>query len=200
MKYEVKRVPLARLALNEGQIEGLPANPRQWTREDITKIAASLKETPELFELRPIIAVPFKDMNVILAGSLRFCGAKENGDKDAPAIILPEDMPVEKMQEIVIKDNGSFGAWDFDALANEWDALPLADWGVPAWNTGADIDYDSLDIDTVGSEGESKTGMQSITFVFSQEDAEIVNGYIGEYTKEGLISKIVEICRGAEVK
>ena len=32
-----------------------------------------------------------------------------------------------------MKDNGSFGAWDYDALANEWDDLPLADWGVPSW-------------------------------------------------------------------
>ena len=32
-----------------------------------------------------------------------------------------------------MKDNGSFGAWDYDALANEWDDLPLQDWGVPAW-------------------------------------------------------------------
>lgn len=133
MKYKVERIAIDKLAINEGQIEGLPANPRQWTREDIQKIAVSLKETPELFELRPIIAVPFKDTNVILAGSLRFCGARENGDKDAPTILLPVDMPVEKMKEIVIKDNGAFGAWDFDALGNEWDDLPLADWGVPAW-------------------------------------------------------------------
>lgn len=133
MNYKVQRIPLEKLSINTGQIEGLPANPRQWTREDINTIAASLKETPELFELRPIIAVPFKDTNVILAGSLRFCGARENGDKDAPTILLPADIPVAKMKEIVIKDNGAFGAWDFDALANEWDDLPLGDWGVPVW-------------------------------------------------------------------
>ena len=44
-------------------------------------------------------------------------------------------MSIAKMKEIVLKDNGSWGAWDFDALANEWDDLPLTDWGVPAWKT-----------------------------------------------------------------
>jgi hypothetical protein len=49
------------------------------------------------------------------------------------------------MKEIVLKDNGSWGAWDFDELANKWDDLPLTDWGVPAWNTG---DEEALELDT----------------------------------------------------
>ena len=32
-----------------------------------------------------------------------------------------------------MKDNGTFGAWDYDELANNWGDLPLTDWGVPAW-------------------------------------------------------------------
>jgi hypothetical protein len=37
---------------------------------------------------------------------------------------------MEKLREIVIKDNGAFGSWDYDMLANEWDDLPLSDWGI----------------------------------------------------------------------
>lgn len=54
--------------------------------------------------------------------------------KDVPCCVVPRDMSIAKMKEIVLKDNGSWGAWDFDALANEWDDLPLTDWGIPAWN------------------------------------------------------------------
>jgi hypothetical protein len=60
---------------------------------------------------------------------------REMNAKDAPCYVLPEDTPMEKLREIVIKDNGAFGSWDYDMLANEWDDLPLTDWGVPAWNT-----------------------------------------------------------------
>lgn len=137
MQLKTQRIKLAALVQNTGQIPGLPSNPRQWTKEDIDTIAKSLKETPELFEARPIIAVPFDGKYVILCGNLRYEGAKKNGDKDVPVCIIPEDTPVEKMKEIVIKDNGSFGAWDYDALANEWDDNPLGDWGVPAWDTPA---------------------------------------------------------------
>ena len=48
-----------------------------------------------------------------------------------------------------IKDNGSFGAWDFDALANEWDDLPLPEWGVPSWETST-----RMELSTEGREGE----------------------------------------------
>ena len=121
---------LSALEPNNGQIPGLPVNPRQWTRTDIDQLAKSLTETPELFEARPIIAVPHDGKYIILGGNLRDEASKANKAKEVPAIILPADTPVAKMKEIVIKDNGNFGDWDIDILANEWGDLPLNDWGV----------------------------------------------------------------------
>ena len=121
---------LSALEPNNGQIPGLPVNPRQWTRTDIDQLAKSLTETPELFEARPIIAVPHEGKYIILGGNLRYEASKANKAKEVPAIILPADTPVAKMKEIVIKDNGNFGDWDIDILANEWGDLPLNDWGV----------------------------------------------------------------------
>lgn len=128
------RIALKDLEQNTGQIPGLASNPRQWKKTEVDKIAKSLRETPELFEARPIIVIPSGDKYVILGGNLRFEGCKKNKDKDAPCFVLPEDTPIDKMREIVIKDNGSFGEWDYDALGNYWDDLPLANWGVPAWD------------------------------------------------------------------
>lgn len=130
---EIIKLKLSALEPNNGQIPGLPVNPRQWTRTDIDQLAKSLTETPELFEARPIIAVPHEGKYIILGGNLRYEASKANKAKEVPVIILPADTPVAKMKEIVIKDNGSFGAWDYDTLANEWGDLPLTDWGVPAW-------------------------------------------------------------------
>lgn len=36
----------------------------------------------------------------------------------------------EQERSVLIKDNGSWGEWDWDLLANEWDDLPLNEWGV----------------------------------------------------------------------
>ncbi len=140
---EIVKLKIQDLELNSGQIDGLPVNPREWTQSDIDSLARSLNETPELFEARPIIVVPHEKKYVILGGNLRYEASRHNKAKEVPCIILPEDTPVEKLKEIVIKDNGTWGKWSYDALANEWDDLPLADWGVPAWSKpeeGVDID------------------------------------------------------------
>jgi ParB-like chromosome segregation protein Spo0J len=67
---------------------------------------------------------------IILGGNLRYEGAKKNRMKEVPVHVLPTDLSIDKLKEIVIKDNGSFGDWDMDMLANEWDDLPLKEWGV----------------------------------------------------------------------
>lgn len=127
---EIRRIDIGLLRQNTGQIEGLPGNPRQWTQTEIDRLAKSLKETPELFDMRPLLVYLIGEEYIILGGNLRYEGAKKNKMNSCPAIVVPADTPVEKLKEIVIKDNGSFGNWDVDALANEWDDLPLDDWGV----------------------------------------------------------------------
>lgn len=131
---EIVKIALQFLEPNTGQVPGLPPNPRQWTKAEVQNIAKSLKETPELFEARPLLVFPITGGKfVILGGNLRHEGAKRNKMKEAPCIVFPEDTPPAKLKEIVIKDNGAFGSWDYDELANQWDDLPLPEWGVPAW-------------------------------------------------------------------
>lgn len=167
---ETKRLPLAKVKQNTGQIEGLPSNPREWTQTDIDRIAKSLKETPELFEARPLIVYPYNGEYVILGGNLRFEGAKKNKMKDVPVHILAEGMSIDKLKEIVIKDNGSFGAWDMDMLANEWDDLPLKDWGVDAAWDVKEVDVDLLSDDFSLPSGD-KEPFQQMTFLLADAQA-----------------------------
>ena len=132
---ETRRIKLTDLVLNEGQIAGLPTNPRQWTKTELNKLKKSIQETPELLEARGILVYPWEGKYLVLGGNMRLSALKFLKAKDVPCIVFPEDTPIDKLKEVVIKDNGSFGAWDFDQLANEWGDLPLVDWGVPAWET-----------------------------------------------------------------
>ena len=132
---EIKRIRLTDLELNKGQVEGLPSNPREWTRTDLDHLITSIKETPELLEARGLIVWPYGGKYIILGGNMRFSALREMNEVDAPCYVMPEDTPMEKLREIVIKDNGAFGSWDYDMLANEWDDLPLPEWGVPSWDT-----------------------------------------------------------------
>lgn len=140
---ERTQIAISKLKANKGQIVGLPTNPRQWSQEDVAQLAKSIEETPELLEARGIIVLPYGKEFIILGGNMRLAALKKLGHKEAPCIVLPEDTPVEKLKEIVIKDNGSFGKWDMDALGNEWDDLPLSDWGVDIpeeWGVKVDDD------------------------------------------------------------
>lgn len=132
---EFQRIRLTDLEQNKGQVEGLPSNPREWTRTDLDHLITSIKETPELLEARGLIVYPHEGKYIILGGNMRFSALREMNEVDAPCYVMPEDTPIEKLREIIIKDNGAFGSWDYDMLANEWDDLPLSDWGVPAWDT-----------------------------------------------------------------
>ena len=131
-RIEKVTLSLKDIDLNEGQIEGLPANPRNWTKEELKSLALSLTETPELFEMRCPIVVPHNGRYVVLGGNLRIAAARENKEKEVTCFVF-HSTSIEKMKEIVIKDNGSWGKWDYDALANEWSDLPLSDWGIPVW-------------------------------------------------------------------
>ena len=131
-RIEKVTLSLKDIELNEGQIEGLPANPRNWTKEELKSLALSLTETPELFEMRCPIVVPHNGRYVVLGGILRIAAARKNKEKEVTCFVF-HSTSIEKMKEIVIKDNGAWGKWDYDALANEWSDLPLSDWGIPVW-------------------------------------------------------------------
>ncbi len=101
-------------------------NPRTIKDKKFDKLVASLKKFPKMIALRPIIVNV--DM-VILGGNMRFKACVEAGFSEVP-VIIAEDLDAAEQLEFIIKDNVGFGDWDFDALANEWDELPLSDWGL----------------------------------------------------------------------
>lgn len=180
----------------------MPSNPRQWGKGELDDLVKSIRETPELLEARGLIVWPYGGKYIILGGNMRFSALREMNEVDAPCYVMPEDTPMEKLREIVIKDNGSFGSWDYDMLANEWDDLPLSDWGVPAWDTKY-VNLD-LDLDLNGKmskeEIENSVGEFAITFMFPVADRDTIEAYIDANGKGLLTSKIVELCQDVDRK
>ena len=136
MRKERKQLPLDSIELNTGQLPWLPKNPRTWTQSDIDRTAASIREDTDFLEDRPLLVTPCGEKYVAFAGNLRREGAAAAKLASVPAVVYhPEnDTDFATIKRRAMKDNGSFGAWDWDELANSWDDLPLVDWGVPAWN------------------------------------------------------------------
>ena len=103
-----------------------PDNPRLIKDDKFKKLVKSIKEFPEMTTIRPIIVD--EDM-VILGGNMRYRAMVEAGIKKIPVVVV-EGLTPEKKREFVIKDNSSFGEWNWDELANSFSTEELSDWGV----------------------------------------------------------------------
>jgi ParB-like chromosome segregation protein Spo0J len=102
-----------------------PNNPRLIKDDNFKKLVQSIKDFPEMLDIRPIVVNA--DM-VILGGNMRFKACKEAGLKEVP-IIVADNLTEEQQREFLIKDNVSGGEWDWSLLA-EWDTEQLEDWGL----------------------------------------------------------------------
>jgi site-specific DNA-methyltransferase (adenine-specific) len=108
------------------EVKSNPNNPRIIKDDKFKKLVASIKELPQMLELRPIVVN--EDM-IVLGGNMRLKACKEAGLKEIP-IIKASELNEEQQRSFIIKDNVGFGEWDWDALANEWDAEQLEEWGL----------------------------------------------------------------------
>ena len=198
---ETKRIRLTDLEINRGQVAGLPSNPRQWGKGELQDLIKSIKATPELLEARGLIVWPTENGKfVILGGNMRFSALREMGEVDAPCYVMPKDTDIQKLREIVILDNGQFGSWDYDMLANEWDDLPLCDMGVPAWETPGELNLDLNGMGFNKEDIEKINGTFQVTFNFPLDSRVVFDDYVSKYGKDELTSKIIELCQSVEVR
>jgi len=120
-----------------------PNNPRLIKDDKFKKLVQSIKDFPEMLNIRPIVVN--QDM-IILGGNMRYKACKEAGLKEVPVIIT--DLSEEKQREFLIKDNTSGGEWDWEVLANEWDVEQLEDWGLdlPDFSTDEILEDEQKDL------------------------------------------------------
>lgn len=128
-----------------------PNNPRIIKDDKFAKLVQSLKDLPEMATVRPIVVNA--DM-VVLGGNMRLKAMKEAGWKEAPVEVV--DWDEEKQRQFIIKDNVGFGEWDWDMIANEWDAEQLEEWGlyIPKFEEPVDYSNKNEEVDIDGLEGQ----------------------------------------------
>jgi len=126
------------------EVKNNPSNPRLIKDDKFRKLVKSIQEFPQMLELRPIVV---DENNIVLGGNMRLKACKEAGLKDV-FIVKAENLTEEQKQEFIVKDNVGFGEWDWDMLANEWDADKLQDWGLSTFgfedNLSNNQDYGNL--------------------------------------------------------
>jgi ParB-like chromosome segregation protein Spo0J len=124
--------------VNIKQVLPNPDNPRFIKDYKFNKLVKSIKEFPQMLDLRPIVVN--QDM-IVLGGNMRLKACEEAGLTEVP-IIFADNLTPDQEKEFIIKDNSSFGEWDWDLLANEWNVDQLADWGIDIPNFDIDNDVE----------------------------------------------------------
>lgn len=148
-----EQISLSCLELNEGQIVGIPKNPRYLKGEEHDKLKKSLKDSPELLQYKPLMVYAIEGGKfVVICGNmrLRICQELHNEGVEAfealPCFVLNKDVPIAKIKEYAIKDNVQAGNWDWDELANgDWEVEDLQDWGVDCSFLTESEDADNLE-------------------------------------------------------
>jgi len=133
--YQTTKVNIEQVKLNS-------KNPRVIKDDKYKKLLKSMKEFPEMLEIRPIVV---DDDMTILGGNMRFQAAKQLGWNEI-TILIAKDLTDEQKAEFLIKDNVNFGDWDWSVLETEWELNKLGDWGVvDFFGEPSEADYSILD-------------------------------------------------------
>tara|TARA_R110000851_G_scaffold1761_3_gene6866 strand:+ start:734 stop:1258 length:525 start_codon:yes stop_codon:yes gene_type:complete len=143
-----KQVPISHVQID-------PHNPRTITKEKFQELKQSIIDFPEMQIVKPLIVAD----GLVIGGNMRLLAMKDLGYKEVYINDVTEWSQA-KRDEFMIKDNSHYGSWNYDTLANEWDVLPLQDWGLDIWkemaeeavnelkDKGLKIDFNPDDYDT----------------------------------------------------
>jgi hypothetical protein len=152
--------------MNINEIKPNPNNPRIIKDDKFNKLVKSIKDFPQMLELRPIV---IDENNIVLGGNMRLKACIEAGLKDVP-VKQAKELTEEQKKEFIVKDNVGYGEWDWDDLANNWDEQLLTEWGldIPNFDAGGFADQNKeLSLDDVSDS-------MSINLKFTEEEYYIV--------------------------
>ena len=151
-----------------------PDNPRIIRDEKFQKLKRSIEEFPKMMSLRPIV---IDADGVVLGGNMRLRALQDLGYKEVPDewVRRAEELTEDEKRRFIIADNVGFGEWAWDALANEWEAEDLANWGLDL--PGFDVSPDELGEGFSLPEGD-KAPFQQMTFTLADAQAAVVQNAI----------------------
>jgi len=139
------------------KLKSNPDNPRQISKEKFELLKKSIQEFPEMLKLRPLVI----KNNVVLGGNMRLRAMIELGYKEVE-VIQADNLTEAQKKEFVIKDNSSFGSYNWDLITDlGWNELPLEDWG---------LDIPDFDVEPLEKENKKKLSDRFIIPPFSVLD------------------------------
>jgi|GEM_PF-1240386 len=114
-------LPISKLVLSD-------KNPRKITSEQMQKLQNSLSNDPDFLVARPVCVNLVDGQFFVYAGNQRVRAAKKLGWKKIKCYVS-HDLKQDVIDQRMIKDNKTFGEFDYDILANNYEIDLLLDSG-----------------------------------------------------------------------
>lgn len=140
-------------------------NPRYITDANFDRLVNSITNFPKMLQKRPIIV----DENmVVLGGNMRLKACAAAGLKKVP-ILIAKGWTEEEKKEFLIKDNISYGKWDWETLGDNWNNEDLKQWDMKfLTETKKTIETNNIRVTIVGVDSsdreEVKTKIESLGY------------------------------------
>ncbi|WP_294348452.1 ParB N-terminal domain-containing protein [Prosthecochloris sp.] len=163
-------------------------NPRVIDEDKLERLCRSLKDFPQMMELRPIIV---DDQSMIMGGNMRYKALQKLGYDEIPDLWVKraEELTAEQKREFIIKDNVGFGEWDLDALVS-WDQEELLDWGLNL----SEFTEEEIEFDKSGVDGEYTKKIQAPIYEPKNEKPAV-----SELCDTGKYIELIEEIKATEV-
>ena len=107
-----------------------PDNPRKISPAHLDKLKKSIKDFPQMMELRPIVYDP--QTMCVLGGNQRLAAIKSLDMTEIPDnwVLSADKLSDKQKKEFILKDNIPLGEWDFAILETAFDEFDLGDMGI----------------------------------------------------------------------
>lgn len=127
--------------------------------------------------------------------------------KPEVTVTLDNTLTEDEKKQFVIKDNVSFGAWDWGELSG-WELEDLGEWGMDVWqpkdtdesvfNLPTELDGVDIDPDELPKyEGDDETEYQRVIITYKKEQEQELCNLLGIEKVEKVVYELNEIVDGA---
>lgn len=125
-----RMLPLDLIEENEGQLFGLPANPREIVPEKFELLKADIQKYPQFLQYNALKVYPMDDGKyIVIGGNMRCRALKELGYKEVPCVVIPKETSIEDLKAYILIDNNNFGDWNW-SLLEDWPEDMLMECGL----------------------------------------------------------------------
>lgn len=117
---QIELIKIDLLEENEGQLAGLPSNPREIADEKYELLKEDIQKYPEFLNINALKVYPLDNGHyIVIGGNMRFRALRELGYEEVPCICIPKDTSTEDLKAYILIDNNNFGDWNW-SLLEEW--------------------------------------------------------------------------------